>query len=252
MLAMTANSMLTTVAITTTVPLYFREHFTSKLLGFFDLDAIIFFPVIAAIIMICGAINTDLLLLILINRYDIVSNTVAPKPRYIINTVYACMIVTSLIQYYNLLHLLFNLSQPSLFTEIIDKTRFLYLPLTIFYHVSRSISFVVIIWLNVRFGRRYMIHSSAAAVRLHKMLTRATLANVICETVVSRIPMLIIVISIILKDQNLQVISINLTMALQSCAFLANMVTTMLFVKPYRVFLKKLFESIHENFTFVS
>uniref|UniRef100_A0A7E4VJF5 G_PROTEIN_RECEP_F1_2 domain-containing protein n=1 Tax=Panagrellus redivivus TaxID=6233 RepID=A0A7E4VJF5_PANRE len=244
MLAIIASSMLTTLTITSTIPLYSQKEFSAELFGLLKINNFDAFPYIASIVMVCGAINTDLLLIILINRYDIVFETVTSKPKVIINTIYALMVITNHIQCYNVMNLHCYIAPNSAIAKLTSHTLFLYKPLTTFYHLSRFISFIIIIWLNIKFSKRFASNASSIVVRLHRMITRATIADVICEALITRIPMLVFVISQLLDNNTFINMSVNLTFVLQNSALLANMVTTIWFVKPYRSFVVSLLCSV--------
>uniref|UniRef100_A0A7E4VHA1 G_PROTEIN_RECEP_F1_2 domain-containing protein n=1 Tax=Panagrellus redivivus TaxID=6233 RepID=A0A7E4VHA1_PANRE len=234
------SSVISTGITATSVPVFNSEKMVYEFHGFFKLVENYYSVIVAAVITVSGTINTDLLLVILINRFDNVSTTIAPKSRTVIYSIYALIAITSFLECAQLVILIAQSELPLALRPFRRMVNKVYHGYTLLFLISRLIGFIVIVCLNIRFGRRFMKNASSKVVRLHRMLTRATIANVICAAVFTQIPMLIVVAAIISRDKNFIDTSVNIMTALQSFAFFADMVTTLYFVKPFREYLLKL------------
>uniref|UniRef100_A0A7E4VNC4 G_PROTEIN_RECEP_F1_2 domain-containing protein n=1 Tax=Panagrellus redivivus TaxID=6233 RepID=A0A7E4VNC4_PANRE len=240
MIAYIPFSALTTISISTTVPLYDRKACRFFFHGFVPFQDGVLSSVLAIIIFINDFVTTDILLIILINRYHTVSKHIVSHRRSVYYTFYVLIAITNIIESLTMLLLLSYSLYP---THIAVKFTFLediFLPITGIYQITRITAFITIVYLNLKFGIKYASTSSANVVRLHKMLTKTVVANVLTTMFFTRLPMLAIVAAISSNSFDLINLAINGGICFMNCAFLSDMLITLYFVAPYRRFVKSL------------
>uniref|UniRef100_A0A7E4VTE3 G_PROTEIN_RECEP_F1_2 domain-containing protein n=1 Tax=Panagrellus redivivus TaxID=6233 RepID=A0A7E4VTE3_PANRE len=239
-------SLISTVTITLSVPIF---DYPSKLYHFyektfyFESTGAVFQLIFSLVIYISEMIITDLLLLMLIDRYDVVSKNVTTRPNWVFPFCYIVITISSIISIFvifaNIVLLVFD-PMETIHNQFAAIKKLL-MPITVFYQVSRLAGFITVIWLNINFGRKYASHASATVIRLHKMLTRSVIVNILCTAFFTRVPFILVTISYLNEQPTLTILSYNLVIALKHCAFLGNMVTTLYFVIPYRSFILRMF-----------
>uniref|UniRef100_A0A7E4VG17 G protein-coupled receptor n=1 Tax=Panagrellus redivivus TaxID=6233 RepID=A0A7E4VG17_PANRE len=109
-----------------------------------------------------------------------------------------------------------------------------------FYQATRVGGFLTIVYLNLEVGVKYAAAASPTEVRLHKMLTKTAISNVISTLVCNRIPVILFyLISFLINIELLNLVT-NFMSCLASCEFLIDILMTMYLILPYRRFVVNL------------
>uniref|UniRef100_A0A7E4VL30 Serpentine Receptor, class H n=1 Tax=Panagrellus redivivus TaxID=6233 RepID=A0A7E4VL30_PANRE len=251
-------SVLTTLTITLLVPIFDDPanpsngyHFYDKLFNFKS-DESVLNLVSQMVIYVFDMVITDLLLFMLIDRYGIVSKNVTTRPKWVLPFCYVTVTITDIFA------MVIIIANIVLFVYYPNETHSdeyiiinkLLIPAAAFYQLSRIAGFIMVIWLNINFGKKYVSTASATVTRLHKMLTRSVIVNILCTAFFTRMPFLLITVAFAAQLPPFLILSFNVIIALKHCAFLGNMVTTLYFVIPYRKFILHLLRT-KQNFRVV-
>uniref|UniRef100_A0A7E4ZSG4 Serpentine Receptor, class Z n=1 Tax=Panagrellus redivivus TaxID=6233 RepID=A0A7E4ZSG4_PANRE len=207
---------------------------------FFDLNYTGFSSVVIAVIFICDYIITDMLLVLLIDRYVTVSKTLISLSEWFYNGIYVFLAITNVIQSSLTIVVLIYIKLPPEVQLKYHIIEYLYLPLTACYQMSRLAGFITIIYLNFKFGKSYASKASANVIRLHKMLLRAVMANVLCTGFFTRLPMFVMFVALATRNFTYITAAMDILLWFQNCAFLSDMLTTLYFVVPFRHFVMTL------------
>uniref|UniRef100_A0A7E4UZP0 G protein-coupled receptor n=1 Tax=Panagrellus redivivus TaxID=6233 RepID=A0A7E4UZP0_PANRE len=225
-------SALTTVSYASTLPMVDDETFHWHLYGVIEVKSDILAAIVAIIITYYCNVNTDLLLIMLINRYDTVSKNVVtyPRSRYFYTYTFIC--ITNVAECYTIIFRITNLYFPY-GLEIAMVTENFIVFTSALYHLSRIIGLIAIISLNVQFEKNYENVLSPVVARLHKMLTKSIIANLISALICTRLPLLLVLAASISGDLDICIFAMNTLGLYISGAFLVSMILTLHFVKPY-------------------
>uniref|UniRef100_A0A7E4ZWU2 Serpentine receptor class gamma n=1 Tax=Panagrellus redivivus TaxID=6233 RepID=A0A7E4ZWU2_PANRE len=159
-------SMITTLTIALLIPIFDNQsklyHFYDTLFHFENFGAA-FQLVFQLVIYICDMIITDLLLFMLIDRYDVVSKNITTRPNWVFPLCYIVITITNVFCIFviigNLILFAFD-PEETLYAQYIVIKKLL-MPVSAFYQLSRFAGFVTVILLNRNFGRKYASKASA-------------------------------------------------------------------------------------------
>uniref|UniRef100_A0A7E4VAB3 G_PROTEIN_RECEP_F1_2 domain-containing protein n=1 Tax=Panagrellus redivivus TaxID=6233 RepID=A0A7E4VAB3_PANRE len=238
LLAYVPFAMLSTIVITSTQPIFLRQVEGFYFIGFINVGRQYLALVTIITIMICDGAVADLLLVILVNRYELVSETIVTRSKYIFRLIYIFLFITWLISLFLwLVFMTHELYPPRINSIGLSITR-IYVPYTVFYQLSRLISFFLIVYLNISFRKNI---TSKAVMKLHGMLTKAVIAHVLCTCILTRFPMLIVLIAVYIQNVFITNVIAECTICCLNVVFLSDMLVTFYHVKPYRIFVLQLF-----------
>uniref|UniRef100_A0A7E4V069 Serpentine Receptor, class J n=1 Tax=Panagrellus redivivus TaxID=6233 RepID=A0A7E4V069_PANRE len=235
-------SALTTMIYVIMVPIYIDKTFHFRFYGIVAPKQEIFSAIVAACLNIIGNINTDLLLIFLINRYYVVSKYVVTPDQVSYKFIYAYVGVTNGIECVSTTVLIARNMLPLTIKEVVYSYESMMFVMTAFYQATRIGGFITIVYLNLKLGVKYAsAASSPAVVRLHKMLTKTVIANVISTLVLNRFPVLLVIVVSFSNNMELLNLFTNIMSCLSNSELLMDILITMYFVVPYRRFVVNLF-----------
>uniref|UniRef100_A0A7E4VZG7 G_PROTEIN_RECEP_F1_2 domain-containing protein n=1 Tax=Panagrellus redivivus TaxID=6233 RepID=A0A7E4VZG7_PANRE len=229
-------SILATTSITLTQPVFLNQagrfYFMGILKGFEEYLLVAVFLIVLA----SDTAITDCLLAILINRYQIISSDNTKRSKLIFTIIYSFLFITGVISLLLVACIMFYERTPGVFGQILYALSRHYLPFIIFYQFTRISGFILIIFLNVRFGRQLQSKASHTVIKLHKMLIRAVVSQVICSCIFTRIPLFLVVVALFSYDSTFLNVTAAIAVRCLNTVFLGDMIVTIYNVNPYRRF----------------
>uniref|UniRef100_A0A7E4V8D1 G_PROTEIN_RECEP_F1_2 domain-containing protein n=1 Tax=Panagrellus redivivus TaxID=6233 RepID=A0A7E4V8D1_PANRE len=188
-------------------------------------------------------VTMDILLLMLINLYNRASKNLQLQPRYLVKSFHIFMLITSVCEivvfsiWFTYSKMPWGLNVYFYFIEHVAP------PVIGLYQLSRIILLVVVISLNNRFGRKLKEMKSVRAAEFHKMLARAINTSVVFIVLITRAPIAFVYVASFLKNVPLTDVVITVATCLQQTLMLGEMLITLYYIKPYRMFIVGLFNN---------
>uniref|UniRef100_A0A7E4W5B2 Serpentine Receptor, class Z n=1 Tax=Panagrellus redivivus TaxID=6233 RepID=A0A7E4W5B2_PANRE len=188
---------------------------------------------------ICDQMNADLMLVMLINRYQIISANFIEHSKFLYPAIYAFLALTNVLQSAILIvKLVLEPIMPSLENSFITNINFFIISTGLIL-LSRIYAHLKIVFLNRSFATKVKPVITPATLQLHTMLFRAVLSNVFV-TIVSKLLYMTLVIGILVDQSSLDIL-INIVTMFHNISYICEMVITLYFVKPYREFIASFF-----------
>uniref|UniRef100_A0A7E4ZSN2 G_PROTEIN_RECEP_F1_2 domain-containing protein n=1 Tax=Panagrellus redivivus TaxID=6233 RepID=A0A7E4ZSN2_PANRE len=245
-------STLITVIYSTTVPMYHADKGEKLLHGVVcHLSSPVFEAATAIIVNFSCNINNDLLLVMLINRYDLVSKNIVTPNRLWYTFIYTFIGISNAVECSAISAIIASHYFPENFDETFCNYDKIVTITSAFFHFTRLSGFVTVVYMNVKFGVKYAYVLSPHLLRIHRMLTKTVIANVISTMLFTRLPLLAVFLSSMTHGMKLVFFSLNIMIACANSAFFADILITLYFVTPYRRFVSKLFKKHNNTVIFV-
>uniref|UniRef100_A0A7E4W4T8 G_PROTEIN_RECEP_F1_2 domain-containing protein n=1 Tax=Panagrellus redivivus TaxID=6233 RepID=A0A7E4W4T8_PANRE len=228
-----------TTFISITIPIYAFETCVFQFHGIISKVSRSTNVGITTVALICDQVNADLLLVMLINRYQLISKDFVEHLRFHYPAIYAFIAVTNLLQNALLIVKLVLLPiLPFVEASFIGDGNFFVITTGVIL-LTRIYGHVKVVLLNKSFAIKIKPVITPATLQLHTMLFRAVLANVLV-TVLSKLLYLTLIIAILI-DQSFMDVMINVVTIIHNLTYICEMIITLYFVKPYREFITSFF-----------
>uniref|UniRef100_A0A7E4W7W6 Serpentine receptor class gamma n=1 Tax=Panagrellus redivivus TaxID=6233 RepID=A0A7E4W7W6_PANRE len=235
-------SVIITTLITVAVPIYDNRALTYYFHGLFENASQIWIIVLVIIGFNCNLIISDLLLVMLIDRYYSVTSVLYSKSSECKSKlIYTFLLLTGLLQCLMFTILFSYKNLPWGLDVTFQSIELFHLQAVLVFQLSRVIGLVGILILNFRLGKDLKAKASPNVVLLHKMLTRAINATVLFMLLVTRVPLILAWLAKATPYDVLIDIVATMATCLQQTAFLGDMLITFYLVKPYKSYITQLF-----------
>uniref|UniRef100_A0A7E4VC27 G_PROTEIN_RECEP_F1_2 domain-containing protein n=1 Tax=Panagrellus redivivus TaxID=6233 RepID=A0A7E4VC27_PANRE len=235
---------ITTFVISISIPIFdfnsYRYHFYDNLFWFKD-GSVAFEIFFITVIYTFDMIITDLLLIMLIDRYVVVSKNITTRPNWVIPFWYGIIFITNVIAavfciFNNVLSVIDRKSELHEY----DFVKVMIVPTSAIFQITRLGGFVAIVILNLKFGRKYAQNASSNVIRLHKTLTQSVIVTILYTTIFTRLPIILVTIAFSTNGVLFLSVVLNMIIVFRSFALLGQMLTTIYLVRGYRSFVLEL------------
>uniref|UniRef100_A0A7E4ZZ26 Serpentine Receptor, class Z n=1 Tax=Panagrellus redivivus TaxID=6233 RepID=A0A7E4ZZ26_PANRE len=230
-----------TFSISLTIPIYAVETYVFQWHGLINNVPRAVNVGLTTFALICDQQNSDLMLIMLIIRYQIISRDFVKPSKFLYPSIYGFIAFTNIFQ---TILLVIRLILPpfisSVETSIIANANF-FIASTGFILTSRIYAFIKVFLINRSFARKIQPIISPSTLQMHTMLFRAVLSNVLV-TVVSKLPYLTVIIGFLI-DQSVMEVMVNVISISHNLTYICEMIITLYFVRPYRDFVRNIFRT---------